>query len=85
MNSFLVMKAIHMVSDFFVGNRKVLGQMKMNEKSNEITATPELIDLLDMGAKLVTIDAMGCRIDIAKKAVDNEGDHLIQVKIASRT
>lgn len=73
-------KAIHMVSAFCVENRQVLGQVKTNSKSNEITAIPELIDLLDIRGKLVTIDAMGCQIDIAKKIIENEGDYLLQVK-----
>lgn len=72
--------AIHMVSAFCVRNQLVLGQVKTSEKSNEITAIPELIELLDLRKCLVTIDAMGCQTDIAKKIIEKEGDYLLQVK-----
>lgn len=72
--------ALHMVSAFCAKNKMVLGQVKTDEKSNEITAIPELIDLLDIKDCLVTIDAMGCQTDIAKKIVLNGGDYLFQVK-----
>ena len=72
--------AIHMVSAFATTNQLVLGQIKVNEKSNEITAIPELIELLEIHGCLITIDAMGCQRDIAKKIIDNGGDYLLAVK-----
>ncbi len=72
--------APHMVSAFCVQNKMVLGQVKTNEKSNEITAIPELIDILDIRKCLVTIDAIGCQTDIAKKIISKGGDYLFQVK-----
>lgn len=53
--------AIHMVSAFAAGNEVVLGQIKTDRKSNEITAIPKLLQLLDIIGCLITIDAMGCR------------------------
>ncbi len=53
--------AIHMVSAFSAANNVVLGQVKIEEKSNEITAIPELLKLLEIKGCLVTIDAMGCQ------------------------
>ena len=57
--------AIHMVSAWASENRLVLGQVKVAEKSNEITAIPELLALLDVSGCIVTIDAMGCQKGIA--------------------
>jgi len=71
---------IHMVSAWSVQNRVVLGQVKTEEKSNEITAIPRLLDLLQLKDCLVTIDAMGCQKDIATKIVDTEADYLLAVK-----
>ena len=64
--------AIHMVSAFSAANNVVLGQLKTNEKSNEITAIPELLELLEIRSCLITIDAMGCQREIAKKIVDKK-------------
>lgn len=72
--------AIHMVSAFVAANEMVLGQIKINDKSNEITAIPELLELLEIHGCLVTIDAMGCQRDIAKKIVDKGADYLLAVK-----
>lgn len=58
----------------------VPGQLKTAEKSNEITAIPELINLLDIKAKIITTDAMGCQKDIAEKIVSLDGDYLFAVK-----
>ena len=55
-----------MVSAWATQNRLVLGQFKVNEKSNEITAIPELIKLLELSGCIVTIDAMGCQKEIVK-------------------
>lgn len=72
--------AIHMVSAFCRANRIVLGQLATQEKSNEITATPKLLELLDLGGAVVTMDAMGCQKKIAAKIIDQGGDYLLQVK-----
>ena len=72
--------AIHMVSAFSAANNVVLGQVKTAEKSNEITAIPELIKLLELKGCLVTLDAMGCQREIAKTIVDKEADYLLAVK-----
>lgn len=71
---------IHMVSAFASANGMVLGQVKTDAKSNEITAIPELLALLDMTGCLISIDAMGCQTEIASKIVDNGGDYLLAVK-----
>lgn len=73
-------KAIHMVSAWSVANRVVLGQVKTEEKSNEITAIPQLLRLLAISGCLVTIDAMGCQTTIAKQIVEQGGDYLLAVK-----
>ena len=64
--------AIHMVSAFAAGQRLVLGQVKVAEKSNEITAIPKLLDMLAVEGAIVTIDAMGCQRAIAQKIVDKK-------------
>lgn len=61
--------AIHMVSAFSAANSMVLGQVKTDAKSNEITAIPELLQLLEIKGCLVSIDAMGCQRNIADKIV----------------
>ena len=61
-------------------NNVVLGQVKTAEKSNEITAIPELIKLLELRGCLVTLDAMGGQRDIAKTIIDKEADYLLAVK-----
>jgi predicted transposase YbfD/YdcC len=72
--------AIHMVSAWCETNRIVLGQLATDAKSNEITAIPELLGMLDIEDAVVTIDAMGCQKAIAKKIVDQKGDYVLQVK-----
>ncbi len=72
--------AIHMVSAWAVDNGVVLGQVKTEEKSNEITAIPELLDLLSLNGCLVTTDAMGCQREVARRVVDQGGDYLLAVK-----
>lgn len=72
--------AIHVISAYSSMNGVVLGQLKTSEKSNEITAMPELIDLLDVKGKIITTDAMGCQRDIAEKIRNKEGDYLLSVK-----
>jgi predicted transposase YbfD/YdcC len=72
--------AIHMVSAWAEANELVLGQVKVDDKSNEITAIPALLALLDITGCIVTIDAMGCQREIAHQIVDQGGDYLLAVK-----
>jgi predicted transposase YbfD/YdcC len=72
--------AIHMVSAWSAANRLVLGQVKVDDKSNEITALPRLLELLVIKGCLVTIDAMGCQTEIAAQIVAQGGDYLLAVK-----
>ena len=72
--------AIHMVSAWATTNRLVLGQQKVDEKSNEITAIPELLRALDLKGCIVTIDAMGCQTAIADLIVEGEADYLLSLK-----
>ena len=73
-------KALHMVSAWACGNGVVLGQVKTEEKSNEITAVPELLDKLELSGCIVTLDAMGCRRAIAKQVKEGGGDYVLAVK-----
>lgn len=73
-------KALHLVSAFAAANGVALGQVDTNQKTNEITAIPELLDLLDVSGCLVTTDAMGCQSDIAADIVAKGGDYLLAVK-----
>jgi predicted transposase YbfD/YdcC len=72
--------AIHIVSAWASLNGVVLGQRKVEAKSNEITAIPELLRLLDVSGCLVTIDAMGCQKKIAQAIRDANADYLLRVK-----
>lgn len=72
--------AIHMVSAWASANGIVLGQRKVDDKSNEITAIPELLDLLSITGCIVTIDAMGCQKKIAQKIRDKQADYVLAVK-----
>ena len=72
--------AINMVSAWASENRLVLGQVKVDEKSNEITAIPQLLDMLEIAGCIVTIDAMGCQTDIAAKIIEKEADYVLAVK-----
>lgn len=72
--------AIHMVSAWATANHIGLGQVVVDEKSNEITAIPKLLELIDISGALVTIDAMGCQTEIAKKIVEAGADYCLAVK-----
>jgi len=72
--------ALHMVSAWATANKISLGQVAVAEKSNEITAIPELLDLLEIPGALVTIDAMGCQTEIAEKVLERKADYLLAVK-----
>ena len=72
--------AIYMVSAWATVNELVLGQVKVYDKSNEITVIPALLALLDITGCIVTIDAMGCQTKLARQIVDQGGDYLLAVK-----
>jgi predicted transposase YbfD/YdcC len=72
--------AIYMVSAWAHSNHIVLGQRKVDEKSNEITAVPELLRTLDVAGCIVSIDAMGTQKDIAAQIVAQEGDYVLALK-----
>jgi predicted transposase YbfD/YdcC len=72
--------AIDMVSAWATANRLVLGQVKTDDTSNEITAIPELLRLLELTSCIVTIDAIGCQTAIAELIVQQGGDYLLAVK-----
>lgn len=72
--------AIDMVSAWACANCLVLGQVKVDEKSNEITAIPQLLKALEISGCIVTIDAMGCQTEIAKNIVDEGGDFVLALK-----
>jgi predicted transposase YbfD/YdcC len=73
-------KALHLVSAWATANCLSLGQIAVDEKSNEIPAIPRLLELLDLHGALVTIDAMGCQKAIAAKIVEGNGDYILTVK-----
>jgi predicted transposase YbfD/YdcC len=72
--------AIHMVSAWCEANKLVLGQLATEEKSNEITAIPRLLEMLSVEDAVVTIDAMGCQRAIAEKIVKQGGNYVLAVK-----
>jgi predicted transposase YbfD/YdcC len=73
-------QAIHVVSAWATANRLVLAQVKVDAKSNEITALPELLGQLSVAGCLVTIDAMGCQRTIAQQILDQGGDYVLALK-----
>ena len=72
--------AIHMVSAFATEARLVLAQQAVDEKSNEITAIPKLLKLLNLKGHIVTIDAMGTQKAIAKQIIEQGGDYVLALK-----
>ena len=72
--------ALHLVSAWAAENRLVLGQVAVDDKSNEITAIPILLDLLDLEGCTVTIDAMGCQTEIADQIVQRGGNYVLALK-----
>lgn len=72
--------AIHLVSAFASEARLVLAQQKVEDKSNEITAIPSLLDLLSISQAVVTVDAMGCQKAIAAKIISRQGHYILAVK-----
>lgn len=72
--------AIHMVSAWATANHITLGQVAVDAKSNEITAIPKLLEMLEIAGSLVTIDAMGCQVEIAREIVERKADYCLAVK-----
>src|SRR5205085_10552903 len=72
--------AIHIVSAFAARQRIVLGQVKVNEKSNEIVVIPALLDMMAIEGAVVTIDAMGCQRGIATKIIEKKADYIVALK-----
>lgn len=72
--------ATHIVSAWADKNELILGQVKVEDKSNEITAIPRLLDALLLKGSIVTIDAMGCQKNIAKQIVKKQADYVLSVK-----
>ena len=72
--------AIHLVSAWSSVNGLALGQVEVTDKSNEITAFPKLLEVLDISGCIVTIDAMGCQTEIAEKIVEAGGDYVLALK-----
>lgn len=77
--------AIHIVNAWVDENDIILGQLKTYEKSNEITAIPELLDLLFIKGSIITIDAMGTQKKIADKIIEKEADYVLALKGNQRT
>jgi predicted transposase YbfD/YdcC len=71
---------VHLVSAFVSSNHLVLGQLATDKKSNEITAIPQLLALLNLAGATVTIDAMGCQRDIADQIIQQQGHYILAVK-----
>ena len=71
--------AIHIVSAWATDHGITLGQVAVDSKSNEITAVPQLLDMMDLKGTIVTLDAMGRQKAIAKKVIDGGGDYLFEV------
>jgi predicted transposase YbfD/YdcC len=79
-DTFNNIKAAHIVSAWANTNQLVLGQIKVEDKSNEITAIPVLLDLLDIEGCIITIDAMGTQREIAAKIIEKKADYLLALK-----
>lgn len=77
--------AVHMVSAWVHENHAVFGQVKVDDKSNEITAIPKLLKMLSLDDATITIDAMGCQRKISDQIVKQGGDYVLAVKSNRRT
>ena len=73
-------RPLHTLNAWAVNNRLVLGQLTVEEKSNEITAIPQLMDKLDLKGCIITADALNCQKKIAKKAVEQKADYVLALK-----
>lgn len=72
--------AVHLVEAWCSELNLCLGQVKTEDKSNEITAIPALLDMLELGQSIISIDAMGCQKTIAAKIVEKEADYILALK-----
>lgn len=72
--------ALHMVSAWASENGLALGQVRVDKKSNEITAIPRLLEMIDVKGRIITTDAMGCQRDVAKRIIDKKGDYVFCLK-----
>lgn len=79
-NRMLGKAGIDMVSAWATANHLVLGQVKVDDKSNEITAIPKLLQVLEIAGCIVTIDAIGCQLEIAQTIIDQDADYVLVVK-----
>jgi predicted transposase YbfD/YdcC len=79
-DKYLGKNAIVMVSAWASANHLVLGQVKVDKKSNEITAIPQLLQMLDVTGCIVTVDALGCQPEIPETIVNQEADYVLAVK-----
>jgi predicted transposase YbfD/YdcC len=73
-------KPLHIVSAWSASHQLVLGQKKVNNKSNEVTAIPALLELLEIEESIITIDALGCQKEIAALIIEKKGDYLLALK-----
>ena len=73
-------KLIHLVSAWVTENQLVFAQVQTEEKSNEITAIPILLDQISISGSIITIDAMGCQYEIGKRIVEKEADYVFSLK-----
>ena len=73
-------KALHIVSAWSSSHQLVLGQKKVHKKSNELTAIPELIEMLEIAGSVITIDAMGCQKNITSLIIKKKGDYILALK-----
>lgn len=73
-------RAIHIVSAWACEHRLVLGQLKVDSKSNEITSIPKLLEMLEIAGCIITIDAMGCQKQIAAQIIGKGADYVLAVK-----
>ena len=73
-------KPLHIVSAWSASHQLVLGQKKVNKKSNEVTAIPALLELLEIEKSIITIDALGCQKEIAGLIIKKKGDYLLALK-----
>lgn len=77
--------ALHLVSAWATSHRMMLAQVKTEDKSNEITAIPKLLEMLDIADSIVTIDAMGCQTKIAKQIQSQGADYVLSLKENQKT
>ena len=73
-------KALHIVTAWSSSHQLILGQKKVHKKSNELTAIPELIEMLEIAGSIITIDAMGCQKDITSLIIKKKGDYILALK-----